>query len=117
MKNVYIILSHTGTLLSRIIKIATGNESTHSSISLDENLEKMYSFGRLNPYNAFIGGFVEEGKNIGTFKRFKKTKVGVYKLKVSDEQYSDIKETINYIKKHRHKYKFNLLGLALARNK
>lgn len=114
MKNIYIVLSHTGTLLSRIIKFVTGNEYTHSSIALNESLESMYSFGRLNPYNPFLGGFVREGKGIGTFKRFKNTKVGVYKLEVTDVQYSEIYENIIYIEKNKDKFKFNILGLALA---
>ena len=71
MKKVYIILTHTGTIVSRIIRCYTGHEFSHVSISLDEELTKMYSFGRLNPYNTFIGGFVNERLNSGTFKRFK----------------------------------------------
>lgn len=114
MKYIYIVLSHTGTLLSRIIKLVTGNEYTHSSIALNESLDEMYSFGRLNPYNPFLGGFVQEGKGIGTFKRFKNTKVGVYKLEVTDEQYCEILENIKYIEKNKEKFKFNILGLALA---
>lgn len=114
MRHIYIILSHTGTLLSRVIKLVTGNEYTHSSISLEENLEEMYSFGRLNPYNPFIGGFVKEGKNIGTFKRFKNTKVGVYKLEITEFQYNEIVENIKYIEKNKEKFKFNILGLAFA---
>ena len=101
MKYIYIVLSHTGTILSRIIKLATGNEYTHSSIALNENLETMYSFGRLNPYNPFLGGFVQEGKSIGTFKRFKNTKVGVFKLEVTEKQYSELIENINYIDKNK----------------
>ena len=42
-------------------------------LELDEDLTKMYSFGRLYPYNPFLGGFVHEGLDRGTFKRFKKT--------------------------------------------
>ncbi len=114
MRHIYIVLSHTGTLLSRVIKLVTGNEYTHSSISLEENLEEMYSFGRLNPYNPFIGGFVKEGKNIGTFKRFKNTKVGVYKLEITESQYNEIVENIKYIEKNKEKFKFNILGLAFA---
>ena len=60
MKKIYIILTHTGTALSTIIKYYTKDEFSHISISLDENLEEMYSFGRLNPYNPFLGGFVHE---------------------------------------------------------
>ena len=61
MKRIYIILTYSGTVLSRIVKAYTGAEYSHVSIGLDENLTKMYSFGRLNPYNPFIGGFVHEG--------------------------------------------------------
>ena len=41
MKKIYVVLSHTGTLLSRIIRLNTGAEYTHASIALDENLRKI----------------------------------------------------------------------------
>lgn len=50
MKKIYIILTFTGTALSRIIKFATKVEFAHVSIALDEELNEMYSFGRINPY-------------------------------------------------------------------
>ena len=71
----------------------------------------MYSFGRLNPYNPFIGGFVHEGINIGTFKRFRKTQTAVYSIMISDEQYKKIKETIKLIRECPIAYKFNIIGL------
>lgn len=114
MKKVYIVLAHTGTILSRIIKIVTGAEYTHASISLDEDLEKMYSFGRKYTYIAFIGGFVKEGNTFGTFKRFYNTEISVYELEVTDEQYAKVCEKIEYLKVHKEEYKFNILGLALA---
>ena len=83
MKKIYIILTYTGTILSQIVKVYTRREFSHVSISLDENLTKMYSFGRLNPYNPFSGGFVHERINQGTFKRFKNTKTKIYSLEVS----------------------------------
>ena len=60
MKKIYIILTNSGTILSRVIKLYTRKEYTHVSISLDKRLRKMYSFGRLNPYNPFYGGFIHE---------------------------------------------------------
>ena len=60
MKKIYFILTYSGTVLGRIIRFKTKRFYTHVSISLDENLEKMYSFGRINPYNCFVGGFVHE---------------------------------------------------------
>ena len=111
MKKIYIILTHTGTVLSRIIKCYTKNEFSHCSIALDNELKEMYSFGRLNPYNPFWGGFVHEGISFGTFKRFKNTKTKIYSLEITDEQYKEIKGIINYIKNTKEIQKFNIIGL------
>lgn len=116
MKKIYIILSFTGTLLSRIIKISTKDEFAHVSIALDKDLKKMYSFGRLNPYNPFFGGFVHEGIAHGTFKRFENTTITKkYSLEVTDYQYNKLRKEINFISKFREKYRFNILGLILAK--
>ena len=114
MKKVYVIMSHTGTILSRLIRINTGAEYTHVSISLDENLRRMYSFGRIYPHIAFIGGFVRESKHYGTFKRFKNTEVSILELEVTERQYAEITENIFYIRKNKKKYRFNILGLVIA---
>ncbi len=114
MKKIYIVVSYTGTILSNLIKLYTKKEYTHVSISLDNELNSLYSFGRINPYNPFIGGFVKEGINFGTFKRFKNTKVEVYSLNVDDEKYEKLKEIIYKIKENREEYKFNFIGLFLV---
>ncbi len=111
MKKIYIVLSFTGTVLSRIVRLYTKKEYSHVSISLDENLSQMYSFGRLNPYIPFLGGFVQESPRYGTFKRFKNTKTKIYSMEVSDEDYLKIKDTILEIQKDKKNYRFNVLGL------
>ena len=111
MKKIYIILSHTGTVLSNIIKSYTKDEFSHVSIALDADLTQMYSFGRLNPYNPFWGGFVHEELNKGTYKRFKKTRANVYSFFIEDEQYEKIKQRINYFNTNKEKYRFNVIGL------
>jgi len=112
MKKIYIILAHTGTILSHIIRYWTKDEFSHVSIALDADLEEMYSFGRLNPYNPFWGSFIHEHINKGTFKRFKKTRAEVYSMFVTDEQYEKAKKVISYFNNNKEKYKFNILGLA-----
>ena len=72
MKKIYIVLTFTGTMLSRVVHIYTKQEFYHSSLSLDKDLNEMYSFGRYWAYNPFIGGFVKEEIDSGTFKRFYK---------------------------------------------
>ncbi len=113
-KSIYIILSQTGTMFSRALKFFTGAEYNHASISLTPTLDKMYSFGRLNPYNPFIGGFVQEGKDTGTFKRFNKTQAIVLEIKISDEQYEKIKFLIEYLSKNKIQFKYNYLGVLCA---
>ena len=113
-KQIYIVISQTGTLLSKIIKRVTGEEYSHASISLTKDLRRMYSFGRLNPYNPFIGGFVMESPRFGTFKRFKNTKAVVLSVDISDEQYEKIAQMINRMWKQRKRYHYNYLGLYLA---
>lgn len=114
MKKIYIVLTHTGTLLSRIIKYYTKDEFSHSSLALDFDLNEMYSFGRLNPYNPFWGGFVHERINRGTFKRFYKTETTVYSMFVTDEQYKKLQDLINFFENTKDKYKFNVIGLFAA---
>ena len=114
MKKIYIILTHTGTLLSKVIKSYTKCEFSHVSISLDIDFKQMYSFGRLNPYNPFVGGFIHEYIDKGTFKRFYNTKAKIYYLEVTEKQYEKIKETIEKIKKNKKIYKFNIIGLFAA---
>ena len=110
-RKIYIVLTYTGTILARIIKYYTKAEYSHVSIALDENLDRMYSFGRLNAYNPFIGGFVREGIDIGTFKRFKNTTAAIYSVTLTNEQYRKLKGIIKKFARKKHLYKFNIIGL------
>lgn len=110
-KKIYIVLTYTGTILSKIIKAYTGMKYCHVSISLDKELKQMYSFGRLNAYNPFIGGFVHESINSGTFKRFKNTIARIYSLNLTEVQYNTIKNKIIKIHQDKEIYTFNIIGL------
>lgn len=112
MKKIYIVLTYTGSVLSRIIRLYTGKEYSHVSISLDENLESMYSFGRINAYNPFFAGFVQESPKFGTFKRFNKAITKIYSLEVSNKDYDIIKNIIDDFNSKKDVYRFNMLGLT-----
>lgn len=114
MKEIYIVLTQTGTMLANTIKFLKHTEYNHASISLDKELNSLYSFGRINPYMAFPASFVKEGIDIGTFKRFKNTKCKILKLNVEDEQYDLMTDKINYFADNKKKYKFNVPGLFYA---
>ena len=114
MKKIYIVLTHTGTILSKIVRFYTRKKYSHVSIGLDLNLNELYSFGRLNPNNPYKGGFVKEEINKGIFAKFKNTDGAVYSVTITEEQYNTIKEEIEKFKIEKNKYKFNILGLFLV---
>ncbi len=114
MKKVYIVLSQTGTALSRALKLITGAEYNHASISLDGTLHELYSFGRVYPRNPVIGGFVRESKNSGTFKRFCKTKIIVLQTEVSDDIYRRMQNYLCSMYMRKKEFGYNYRGLFLA---
>lgn len=113
-RQLYIVLSQTGTLLSQLLKVITGAEYNHASLSVAADLEQMYSFGRLHPYNPFWGGFVMESPHKGTFKRFGNTKVVVLAVEINEEQYIEICNYLKWMYSEKEKYHYNYLGLFLA---
>lgn len=111
---IYIVISQTGTMLSRILKIITGARYNHASISLSKDLQTMYSFGRLWAYNPFYGGFVQESLKYGTFRRFPNADVVVAAIPVAQERYQQMEEFLADMYLHRKKYHYNYIGLLMA---
>ena len=112
MKDIYFVLTYTGTWLSKQIRKYTKNEYSHVSLALDKELNNMYSFGRKNAYNPFWGGFIREYIDKGTFKRFYNTKCIIYSYEITDENYKLLNENISKMYEEKEKYKFNFLGLC-----
>lgn len=108
---IYILLTHSGSLLSRCINFYTKEPYTHVSIALDEDLKELYSFGRLKPKNPIIGGFVKEDIVNGTYARFPDTKCALYSLDISEKQYMRLLKEIERFKKNGEKYRYNFIGL------
>ncbi len=118
MKNIYLILTYTGTPLSKIIRSCTKDEFSHVSIALDRELNEMFSFGRTQLYNPLSGGFVHENINSGMYKRFNNTKTKIYSFEITDDQYLRIENKLKRMDSEKEIYKFNRLGLlAVGFNK
>ncbi len=111
---IYVVVSQTGTILSRFLKLVTRAPYNHVSLALSRDLQTMYSFGRVNPYNPFLGGFVRESPSYGTFKRFSQTTVMVLELAVSAEVYERIRCRLAEMLAEQKKYHYNYIGLGLA---
>ena len=113
-KQLYIVISQTGTILSRILKLITGAEYNHASLCLTPDLDIMYSFGRKISFFPFWGGFVTESPYFGTFKRFRNTKIILLSLTVDADIYNKIDDLIHNMVINRKKYGYNYWGLWLA---
>lgn len=110
-KHVYLVFTKTGTWLSRLIGVFSDIKYAHSSISFDNSFTKMYSFGRTNPDNPFSGGFVEENLYDGVFKRSTKCECLIYRVTVTEEQYSALQKQIDKFMQRKTVYRYNFLGL------
>lgn len=115
MKNIYLVISQTGSILSRIIKRVTGDKYSHASIALQEDLSCMYSFGRIFKNFPIIGGFVKESPYYGAMQKFSDADIAVVELTVPDDKYQEINDYILNMYAHRKKYHYNFLGVLFAK--
>ena len=58
MKKIYVILLHTNTIPSKLVRFFTRYKYSHVAISLSRNCDILYSFGRKKIDSIFNGGFV-----------------------------------------------------------
>lgn len=114
MKKIYIVLSKTGSIVSKILRLFTHDDYNHVSLSLDSNLDIMFSFGRYHPYFPWIGGFVEESPHFGTLKRFSETTVRVLEISVSEDIFNEISLELNEMISKKYQYHYDSIGLICA---
>lgn len=113
MKKIYLILSHSNTIPSKIVKIFTKYNYSHISIALKKDISTMYSFGRKKYNNPFIGGFIIEKRDGLFYKKFNKTKCVVLEIDISNKQYNKLISILRIYKDNINIYKYDFLGTAL----
>lgn len=113
-RSIYIIITHTPSVVSKIIRRFTHTPYNHVSVSLDAELNKMFSFGRRYKYFPWIGGFVRESPNFGTLGRFPETEAIVLTLNIDEDAYDDIRGKLEDMLEHKYSYRYDTLGLLLA---
>lgn len=109
--SVYILLTNTGTLFTKLIQGYTKAPYNHASISFDRELTELYSFGRKNPSNPLNGGFVHEDLRTGTFSKYPNTTCVIYELHVSGREVEKMRRVLHIFIRSRQKYLYNMLGV------
>ncbi|WML38851.1 hypothetical protein RCG19_16860 [Neobacillus sp. OS1-2] len=107
-RKIYVLLTDTGTIFTRIIKFYTKKPHNHASIVVDDHFNKVYSFGRRNPRNPFMAGFVQENIRGGLFRN---ADCAIYCVTLTDTQFEKIIAKIREMEEHKSNYRYNLIGL------
>ena len=115
MKKIYILLTRSGTILSKMVHLITTDTYTHASIAFDENLETLYSSSRKNGRTMFPAGPCTERLDSGYYQGHGQIPCAVYELQVSDEAYENAKLEVARIMEKVGEYHFNIIGLLLCR--
>ena len=110
--SVYIILTHTGSIVGKAIEFVTGGEYNHASIALDSSFNNVYAFGRDGKGDM---GFIREEFDKGLFLANKdKATFSQYELRVTLKEYNNIKKSISYFIKNKKKYEFDMKAMVLS---
>lgn len=115
MKDVYIVLTKSKSITSRIINFLMPTEYTHSSIAFDKELNEMYSIGRRYAFLFFPAHLKKENLESGFYHYYDLTKIGVYSIEVSQESYIAMKEYVDKLYQNNTKLKYSSWGLAFCR--
>lgn len=107
-RKIYILLTDTGTIFTKMIKLYTKEPLNHASLALDEQLKEVYSFGRKRPKNPFFAGFVRENIHEGLFRN---ADCAIFCCTLPEDQFQKLIHKLKEMEKNKHDYKYNLIGL------
>lgn len=113
---IYIILVYTASPFGKMIKEYTHGIYTHAAMSLDNTLNKLYSFNLNNQFNK-LGGFSIE--SIEGYKKDNKDSIMcVYATFVDDDKKRKLDKQINYFIGNIDKTKYSIINVfSLIANK
>ncbi len=85
----YVMISHTGTGVGRLIRGISRYRFNHVAMTLDPSFRKWYSFARINRNVALYGGFIEESAE-RYFAFGTDVPVKIFKLPISEKKYAHL---------------------------
>lgn len=110
-RKIYILLTNTGSIPTKIIKVYTKSPYNHVAISFTRDLRRFYSFGRKKYYNPLFGGFVIESIDSKIYEYFSETTCSIFSLEVDWQVYYRMRKVIKEFEKEKDKYVYNFFGL------
>lgn len=115
MPSVYILLSRTKTLYSRVVRLAEGGGNyTHASLALGPGCSRVYSFSRKYAQLPLPSPLVREDVPGSYMARHPQTPCALYRLAVTDAQRVHISGRVADMLLGGTHYRYSLLGSALC---
>ena len=114
MKNIYILLTRSDTLLSKLVQLFTADPYTHASISFDEGLQPLYSSARKNGETMFPAGPCTEVFHRGFYYKHRNIPCALYELAVPEEVYETARSEAQHFARNSDLYSFNIIGLIMC---
>ena len=115
MKQVYILLSRTETVPSRMIHKATGGTFTHASLSLTPATDRFYSYARRRLHNPFRAGLLIENIHTFVFAKYPDCHCSLFSLDVSEEAFDRMQRCVTHYLDNYKRAKYNFLGVVPLR--
>lgn len=110
-RKIYILLTNTGSVPTKIIKVYTKAPYNHVSISFCKDLRQIYSFGRKKYNNPLWGGFVIESISSEIYEYFSETTCSIFSLEVDRSVYYRMRKVIRQFEREKDKYVYSFIGL------
>lgn len=105
---IYIVLTDTGTVLNRLIKMYTKDPYNHVSIAFDSELKEVFSFGRKKMHNPIVAGFARENMD---HMIFKKANCAVFEMECANPlDYWRLRDYVRKFELNQENYRYNFLG-------
>lgn len=120
MKTIYVLLSRSGTVLSRLVRAATGDEYTHASIAFDEELSTLCSMARIHAAAPLPAALVRERPDAGYYGGHPNVACALVAVRVPDAGYALARGRLEAMLARQAQtgnraYRYSLLGLLACR--
>ena len=110
MKKIYVLLTKTGTVPSKIIGKLSRARFSHASLSIDNEFTDMFSFGKKG-MKVFPGGFAKENLRTRVLKKYENCPCEVISMEVTDENYEKIKNKACYFSDNKDLFGYSYIGI------
>lgn len=110
---IYLVLTRTGTVISKAISFITGKRYTHASIASNIMLTDMYSFCRDKKETPLPANFNHEDIDTEVFGACKAIPCEVYRIPVTYEQLERYNDVIRHFILNRESYTYDIGALFL----